>query len=104
MLRLPLFVALAAAGCATSRPDVPAASPSAPSAVETGAPAEAPVRIPLGEAVQIDGESVGEFSSASWSGAAGACIGLGFVRGVAAQQVHRGTPVVIDLWGITWPE
>ena len=52
-----------------------------------------------GEAIQIDGESVGEFSSASWSGAAGACIGLGFVRGAAAQQVHRGTPVVIDLWG-----
>lgn len=58
MLRLPLFVALAAAGCATPRPDVPAASPSAPPALETGAPAEAPVRITLGEAVQIDGTAV----------------------------------------------
>ena len=30
---------------------------------------------------------------------AGACVGLGYVRGDAAQRVHRGTPVVIDLWG-----
>ncbi len=52
-----------------------------------------------GEAVQIDGDAVGELSSAGWSLAAGACVGLGYVRGAAAQQVHRGTPVVIDLWG-----
>ncbi len=52
-----------------------------------------------GEAIQIGGESVGELSSAGWSLAAGACVGLGYVRGAAAQAVHRGTPVVIDLWG-----
>ena len=52
-----------------------------------------------GEAILVNGESVGELSSAGWSGAAGACVGLGYVRGAAAQAVHRGTPVVIDLWG-----
>ena len=52
-----------------------------------------------GEAIQIDGEAVGELSSAGWSLAAGACVGLGYVRGAAAQQAHRGTRVVIDLWG-----
>lgn len=52
-----------------------------------------------GEAIQVDGTAVGELSSAGWSPVAGACIGLGYVRGSAAQQVHRGTPVVIDLWG-----
>ncbi len=52
-----------------------------------------------GEAIQIDGEAVGELSSAGWSLAAGSCVGLGYVRGAAAQQQHRGTRVVIDLWG-----
>ncbi len=52
-----------------------------------------------GEAIQLDGEAVGELSSAGWSPAAGACVGLGYVRGAAAQRVHLGTPVVIDLWG-----
>jgi glycine cleavage system aminomethyltransferase T/glycine/D-amino acid oxidase-like deaminating enzyme len=52
-----------------------------------------------GEAIQIDGIPVGELSSAGWSPAAGACAGLGYVRGAAAAQVHRGTPVTIDLWG-----
>jgi glycine cleavage system aminomethyltransferase T/glycine/D-amino acid oxidase-like deaminating enzyme len=52
-----------------------------------------------GEAIQIDGVAVGELSSAGWSLAAGACAGLGYVRGAAAQQLHAGTPVIIDLWG-----
>ena len=52
-----------------------------------------------GEAIRIDGEPVGELSSAGWSAAAGACVGLGYVRGAAAQHVHRGTAVTIDLWG-----
>ena len=52
-----------------------------------------------GEAILVNGESVGELSSVGWSGAAGTCVGLGYVRGAAAQAVHRGTPVVIDLWG-----
>jgi 4-methylaminobutanoate oxidase (formaldehyde-forming) len=34
-----------------------------------------------------------------WSPRASACVGLGYVRGDAAQRVHAGTPVHIDLWG-----
>ena len=52
-----------------------------------------------GEAIQIDGVAVGELSSVGWSLVAGACAGLGYVRGAAAQRPHRGTPVIIDLWG-----
>ena len=52
-----------------------------------------------GEAIQLDGDTVGELSSVGWSPAAGACVGLGYVRGAAAQAVHRGTTVLIDLWG-----
>jgi glycine cleavage system aminomethyltransferase T len=52
-----------------------------------------------GEAILVDGEPVGELSSAGWSLAAGRCIGLGYVRGEAAQRVHAGTPVQIELWG-----
>jgi glycine cleavage system aminomethyltransferase T len=56
-----------------------------------------------GESILIDGEPVGELSSAGWSTAAGACVGLGYVRGEAALKVHRGTPVMIDLWGEAMP-
>ena len=52
-----------------------------------------------GETIHIEGNSVGELSSAGWSPAAGACVGLGYVRGAAALVVHRGTPVSIDVWG-----
>ena len=52
-----------------------------------------------GEAVQIDGEAVGELSSAGWSPKAGACVAFGYVRGATAQRLHRGTPVRVDLWG-----
>jgi 4-methylaminobutanoate oxidase (formaldehyde-forming) len=52
-----------------------------------------------GEAVVVDGEPVGELSSAGWSPAAGTCVGLGYVRGPAAQRTHAGTRVQIDLWG-----
>ena len=52
-----------------------------------------------GEAILIDGQAVGELSSVGWSLKAGACVGLGYVRGDAAQQVHKGTAVAIDLWG-----
>jgi glycine cleavage system aminomethyltransferase T len=52
-----------------------------------------------GEAIQLDGDTVGELSSVGWSPAAGACVGLGYVRGAAALKVHAGTPVLIDLWG-----
>ena len=52
-----------------------------------------------GEALTLGGRAVGELSSAGWSPRAGACIGLGFVRGEAALQPHAGTPLTVDLWG-----
>ena len=52
-----------------------------------------------GEAIVIDGLTVGELSSTGWSPRAGACMALGYVRGAAAQAVHAGTAVQIDLWG-----
>jgi 4-methylaminobutanoate oxidase (formaldehyde-forming) len=52
-----------------------------------------------GEAIALDGESVGELSSVGYSPKAGACMALGYVRGRAAHTVHQGTPVTIDLWG-----
>ncbi|MGL6110508.1 MAG: aminomethyltransferase family protein, partial [Rubrivivax sp.] len=52
-----------------------------------------------GEAIVIDGQTVGELSSVGWSPRAGACVGLGYVRGEAAQRMHHGTRVHIDLWG-----
>jgi 4-methylaminobutanoate oxidase (formaldehyde-forming) len=52
-----------------------------------------------GEAVSIDGQPVGELSSAGWSPKAGVCVALGYVRGAAAQQAHAGTAVTLDLWG-----
>ena len=56
-----------------------------------------------GEAIAVDGQTVGELSSAGWSTLAGACMALGYVRGAAAQRVHDGTPVQIDLWGEAVP-
>ena len=52
-----------------------------------------------GEAIVIDGQTVGEISSVGWSIKAGACVALGYVRGDAAQRVHEGSAVQIDLWG-----
>ncbi len=52
-----------------------------------------------GEAIVIDGQTVGELSSAGWSPKASACVGLGYVRGDAAQRTHFGSGVTIDLWG-----
>jgi 4-methylaminobutanoate oxidase (formaldehyde-forming) len=52
-----------------------------------------------GDSILVDGQAVGELSSAGWSPRAGTCVGLGYVRGDAAARVHRGTPVAIDLWG-----
>ena len=51
------------------------------------------------EKILVDGQAVGELSSVGWSPKAGACVGLGYVRGDAAQAVHEGTPALIDLWG-----
>ncbi len=52
-----------------------------------------------GETILVDGQPVGELSSAGWSRAAGRCVALGYVRGPAANEVHAGTPVRLDLWG-----
>ncbi len=52
-----------------------------------------------GEAILLQGESVGEISSVGWSPRAGACVALGYVRGAAANQSHMGTQAAIELWG-----
>ncbi|MBL8329144.1 MAG: GcvT family protein [Rubrivivax sp.] len=52
-----------------------------------------------GEPILIGGAAVGELSSAGYSLAAGRCIGLGYVRGEAAQRRHEGTAVQLDVWG-----
>jgi 4-methylaminobutanoate oxidase (formaldehyde-forming) len=54
-----------------------------------------------GEPLRLDGEPVGELSSAGWSPQANACVALGYLRGAAANRVHAGTPVTVDLWGET---
>ena len=53
-----------------------------------------------GEALTIHGVPAGELASVGWSPRAGACVALAYVRGNAATQVHRGTPVEVDLWGV----
>ncbi len=52
-----------------------------------------------GEALAIAGEVVGELSSAGWGFKAGRCVGLGYLRGDAANTAHQGTPLSVDLWG-----
>jgi 4-methylaminobutanoate oxidase (formaldehyde-forming) len=52
-----------------------------------------------GEALVLDGSSVGEIASAGWSDEAGRCVALGYLRGSAAQTDHAGTPIAVDLWG-----
>jgi 4-methylaminobutanoate oxidase (formaldehyde-forming) len=52
-----------------------------------------------GESIVLDGQPIGEVSSAGWSLKAGACMALGYVRGAAVAAVQDGTPVHIDLWG-----
>ncbi|MFO1325833.1 MAG: FAD-dependent oxidoreductase [Rubrivivax sp.] len=52
-----------------------------------------------GETLLVDGAPVGELGSVGWSLKAGRCVGLAYARGDAAQRVHAGTPVQVDLWG-----
>ena len=52
-----------------------------------------------GEALLIDGATVGELASVGWSPKANACVALAYVRGDAAQRAHAGTQVEVDLWG-----
>ncbi len=56
-----------------------------------------------GEAIVLNGETVGEISSIGWSPIAGACVGLGYVRGAGANTPHEGTPAHIELWGEAVP-
>ena len=52
-----------------------------------------------GETIVLDGAPVGELSSIGYSPLAGACVGLGYVRGDSATQAHDGTAATLDLWG-----
>jgi len=52
-----------------------------------------------GEAIVLQGDTVGEISSVGWSPLADACVALGYVRGAAARQSHDGTLDAIELWG-----
>jgi 4-methylaminobutanoate oxidase (formaldehyde-forming) len=52
-----------------------------------------------GEPILYSGETVGEVTSVGWSPLAGSCVGLGYVRGPGASQVHTGTPAHVELWG-----
>ena len=54
-----------------------------------------------GEAIVLNGETVGEISSVGWSpfANANACVGLGYVRGAGANAAHHGTAAHIELWG-----
>ena len=52
-----------------------------------------------GEALALDGEPVGEISSAGWSDSAGRCVALGYVRGEAAARLHVGGAITVDVWG-----
>lgn len=56
-----------------------------------------------GEAIVLNGETVGEISSVGWSPLANACVGLGYVRGDGANVVHAGTSAMIELWGVRVP-
>ncbi len=52
-----------------------------------------------GETIVLDGQPVGEITSAGWSPKAGACVALGYVRADAALRDHQGTAAQLDLWG-----
>ena len=56
-----------------------------------------------GEAIVLNGETVGEISSVGWSPRVGACVGLGYVRGDGANVGHDGTPACVELWGDAVP-
>jgi 4-methylaminobutanoate oxidase (formaldehyde-forming) len=51
-----------------------------------------------GETILVDGEPVGEISSAGWSDACGRCLALGYVRGVAPASL-AARALAIDVWG-----
>jgi 4-methylaminobutanoate oxidase (formaldehyde-forming) len=52
-----------------------------------------------GETIVLDGVPVGELASCGFSPLASACVGLGYVRGAAANRAHAGTAAQLQLWG-----
>jgi glycine cleavage system aminomethyltransferase T/glycine/D-amino acid oxidase-like deaminating enzyme len=60
---------------------------------------QSPAYVWGGETILLDGEPVGEISSAGYSPLAGACVALGYVRGEGANRPHEGTPAQVELWG-----
>ena len=52
-----------------------------------------------GEGIVINGEIVGEITSAGWSIKANACVAMGYARGVSAQREFAGDAIEIELWG-----
>jgi 4-methylaminobutanoate oxidase (formaldehyde-forming) len=60
---------------------------------------QSPAYVWGGETILLDGEPVGEISSAGYSPLARACVALGYVRGAHANRAHDATPAQIELWG-----
>ncbi|MDP3761164.1 MAG: FAD-dependent oxidoreductase [Ramlibacter sp.] len=56
-----------------------------------------------GETILLEGQPVGEISSAGYSPLAGAFVALGYMRGDNANRAHEGTPAHVELWGERLP-
>jgi len=56
-----------------------------------------------GEAFSVGGHPVGELSSVGWSLRAGTCMGLGYLRGEAAERLWNGEAAEVGLWGEAVP-
>ncbi|MEO8924603.1 MAG: FAD-dependent oxidoreductase [Caldimonas sp.] len=54
-----------------------------------------------GEPLTLEGEPVGEITSAGFSLRAGRSVGLGYLRGPAAAKRHASSAIGVDLWGET---
>jgi glycine cleavage system aminomethyltransferase T len=52
-----------------------------------------------GETLVLQDAPAGELSSVGFSPLAGGCVGLGYVRGPAANVSHQGTAAQVLLWG-----
>ena len=51
------------------------------------------------ETILVNGEAVGEISSAGFSPLALSCVALGYLRGASANVAHDGTPLEVEVWG-----
>jgi 4-methylaminobutanoate oxidase (formaldehyde-forming) len=52
-----------------------------------------------GEPIHLDGQPVGELTSAGWGWRSGRCMALGYLRGTPAQIPHQGRPLTVECWG-----